>query len=197
LWVHFVSESTAFSVRQYESSTISFAAHCDERLPMMISPWVQKSYLAAETTGPKYRVIAGVIRDAIGTGHFPVGTQLPTVRQLSKDLVVSETTVARAYEFLREQGQIEGKVGSGTYVRSPATNHHPNSFASLLPWPSTVWKSVQVITLAPANAYLQRCPFADGLPFGAGLHFRTAQPDLVAGFRSPQSMASGHAKDGL
>ena len=166
----------------------------------MISPWVQKSYLAAETTGPKYRVIAGVIRDAIGTGHFPVGTQLPTVRQLSKDLVVSETTVARAYEFLREQGQIEGKVGSGTYVRrscdQPSSQFLCFSFAVAVHRRGGR-KSVQILTLAPANAYLQRRPFANGLPFSAGLHFRTTQPGLVAGFRSPKSMASGHHKDGL
>ena len=132
-------------------------------------------------------------------GSFSGGNPIADGPAVIKDLVVSETTVARAYEFLREQGQIEGKVGSGTYVRGPATNHHPNSFASLLPWPSTVEAagSVQVIPLAPANAYLQRCPFADGLPFGAGLHFRTPQPGPVAGFRSPQSMASDHAKDGL
>jgi GntR family transcriptional regulator/MocR family aminotransferase len=103
---------------------------------MTITPWVQKSFEQAETTGPKYRVIAGVIGEGINAGHFPTGTQLPTVRQLSKDLGVSETTVAKAYEFLHEQGQIEGKVGSGTYVRRSVTSgqsdpiavlHHPNT----------------------------------------------------------------------
>jgi GntR family transcriptional regulator/MocR family aminotransferase len=87
---------------------------------MTISPWVQKNYRQAETTGPKYRVIARVIGEGISAGHFPTGTQLPTVRQLSKDLGVSETTVAKAYEFLHELDQIEGKIGSGTYVKGPA-----------------------------------------------------------------------------
>ncbi|HEY6842227.1 MAG TPA: PLP-dependent aminotransferase family protein [Chthoniobacterales bacterium] len=179
LWVHFVSESTAFSVSQYESSTISIAIHCYERLFMMISPWVQKSYLAAETTGPKYRVIAGVIRDAIGTGHFPVGTQLPTVRQLSKDLVVSETTVARAYEFLREQGQIEGKVGSGTYVRNPATNNHPNSFASLLP---------RLSTIEAAGSQSKSSPWRRRTLTSNAAHLRTAYPlalDCTSGRPNP------------
>jgi GntR family transcriptional regulator / MocR family aminotransferase len=89
---------------------------------MMVSVWLQKSYLSAETTGPKYRVVAGVIGEGIRASYFPPGTRLPTVRQLSKDLGVSETTVARAYEYLREQGHVEGKVGSGTYVNRPAAS---------------------------------------------------------------------------
>jgi DNA-binding transcriptional MocR family regulator len=97
---------------------------------MIVPLWVQRSYQSAEATGPKYRVIASVIGEGISAGHFPAGTQLPTVRQLSKDLGVSETTVAAAYEFLRDQKQIEGKVGSGTYVKHPTISEQSDSKSS-------------------------------------------------------------------
>ena len=135
---------------------------------MVISPWVQKSYRSAESTGPKYRVIAGVIGEGISAGHFPMGTQLPTVRQLSKDLGVSETTVAKAYEFLHELGQIEGKVGSGTYVKRSATSDPSQAKAAGL-----VRQPPVETSLSKSSPWRRRT-----LTFNAG-HLRTAYPSAL------------------
>lgn len=137
---------------------------------MTISPWIQKSYRAAERTGPKYRVIAGVIGEGISAGHFPRGTQLPTVRQLSKDLGVSETTVAKAYEFLHQQGQIEGQVGSGTYVKHLANFDQSEGNLAGLPRPPAIEAGL---------SWSKSSPWRRRTLTSNAAHLRTAYPSAL------------------
>jgi GntR family transcriptional regulator len=46
----------------------------------------------------------------------PTGTQLPTVRQLARDLSVSPATVAHAYRELERDGVVYGAGRKGTFV---------------------------------------------------------------------------------
>ena len=48
--------------------------------------------------------------------QYPLHHPLPSIRQLSADLGVSVTTVALAYEGLKQDGFVEGKKRSGFYV---------------------------------------------------------------------------------
>jgi GntR family transcriptional regulator len=57
------------------------------------------------------------IKNAATSGTLPVGTQLPTVRQLAADLVINPNTVARAYRDLHQEGVLENTQGRGTYVK--------------------------------------------------------------------------------
>ncbi|HEY0793903.1 MAG TPA: PLP-dependent aminotransferase family protein [Chthoniobacterales bacterium] len=82
----------------------------------MILSWVRQHALAADGSEPRYKAIAEVIAHGIKAGQIPTGRRLPTVRELAKSLGVSDTTIAAAYRLLRQQGQVEGRVGSGTYV---------------------------------------------------------------------------------
>ena len=54
---------------------------------------------------------------AIARGTLPVGTQLPTVRQLAVDLRISPNTVAQAYRDLESVGYIATRQGRGTFVK--------------------------------------------------------------------------------
>ena len=68
--------------------------------------------------------IAAGIGRLISAGELPVGTRLPTVRSLARDLDVSPTTVSEAWRTLASVGAIEAKGRNGTFVRqvpSPGT----------------------------------------------------------------------------
>lgn len=74
--------------------------------------------------GPLYRVIADALAEDIAGGTLPVGTRLPTHRDLAFRLGVTVGTVTRAYTEAEKRGLIGGEVGRGTFVqgqRPPAT----------------------------------------------------------------------------
>jgi GntR family transcriptional regulator len=56
------------------------------------------------------------IRHAVETGVLQHGDELPGIRTLAKDLVVSHNTVAKAYSELEHEGLLELRHGSGAYV---------------------------------------------------------------------------------
>lgn len=56
------------------------------------------------------------IYDQIVIGEIRTGEQLPTVRDLARQLKVNFNTVARAYRILDQVGVINTQHGRGTYV---------------------------------------------------------------------------------
>ncbi|MEI5674795.1 MULTISPECIES: winged helix-turn-helix domain-containing protein [unclassified Nocardioides] len=54
--------------------------------------------------------------EAVRSGRLVPGDRLPPTRSLARDLGVSRTTVATAYERLVAEGFLEARVGDGTYV---------------------------------------------------------------------------------
>ena len=72
---------------------------------------------------PLYAQLERAIKLAIATGTFPVGGQLPTVRQLAVDLSVNANTVAKVYAELERQGLVTTRRGVGTFVQAePVTS---------------------------------------------------------------------------
>lgn len=71
------------------------------------------------------RGIAAVIGRLITDGTLPEGTQLPTVRQLSRGLGVSPTTVSEAWKALAAAGAIETRGRNGTIVRGGRPMYQP------------------------------------------------------------------------
>lgn len=65
---------------------------------------------------PIYVQIKDALRRAIVTGAQPLGTQLPTVRQLAVDLRINPNTVNRAYAELEGEGLLSSQRGRGTFV---------------------------------------------------------------------------------
>lgn len=57
------------------------------------------------------------LRSAVLDGRLKPGDALPPTRELARRLEVSRNTVAIAYERLAAEGFVDGKVGSGTFVR--------------------------------------------------------------------------------
>lgn len=56
------------------------------------------------------------VYDQILQGELQTGEQLPTVRELAKQLKVNFNTVARAYRILDQAGIINTQHGRGTYI---------------------------------------------------------------------------------
>lgn len=76
---------------------------------------------SATDRSPAYRAIADGLRLLVADGRVLPGTRLPSERDLTGALGVSRTTVARAYELLREQGYLVSRRGSGSVTRLPET----------------------------------------------------------------------------
>jgi len=69
---------------------------------------------------PLYRRIAAELRDAIGRGELPPGSQLPTEQELGERYKVSRNTVRLALGLLANEGIISSTPGRGTFVRERA-----------------------------------------------------------------------------
>src|SRR5438445_11861573 len=65
---------------------------------------------------PLYRWLYDELRSAILSGHLRPGARLPATRDLAVQYGLSRPTVVTAFEQLRSEGYVEGKVGSGTFV---------------------------------------------------------------------------------
>jgi GntR family transcriptional regulator len=70
---------------------------------------------------PIYGQIADRIKFAIAGEVLRPGELAPSVRELSKQLVVNPNTVARAYRDLQGEGLLESVRGTGLQVASGAT----------------------------------------------------------------------------
>lgn len=91
--------------------------------------------LVLDGNGPRYMQLVRALKQAIASGRLPGGTRLPASRDLARDLVVSRTTVVAAFDQLRAEGLLTGRVGSGSYVNAPAspTQRPPVARRSVLP----------------------------------------------------------------
>ena len=69
---------------------------------------------------PIYGQIADRVKFAVAGGVLRAGELVPSVRELSKQLVVNPNTVARAYRDLQSEGLLESVRGMGLQVAEGA-----------------------------------------------------------------------------
>lgn len=69
-------------------------------------------------TVPVYIKIHDEIKNEIEKGHWQVGDRLPAERDLALRFSVSRMTLRQAIQTLADEGILERKIGSGTYVAS-------------------------------------------------------------------------------
>ena len=65
---------------------------------------------------PLYLQLMQQIRHATESGALRDGDQLPGIRTLAEQLVVSPNTVAKAYSELEHEGLLEVRHGTGAFV---------------------------------------------------------------------------------
>src|SRR5262245_55087793 len=71
----------------------------------------------------------------ITAGELAVGSRLPTVRELSRRLGVSPTTVSEAWRSLADVGAIETRGRNGTFVRQPGGRGEPRRYRQVTEGP--------------------------------------------------------------
>src|SRR5579872_1485926 len=81
----------------------------------------KSSTLPLNLRGPKpemplYRWLYEELRSTILAGRLHPGARLPATRDLAAEYGISRPTIVTAFEQLRSEGYVEGRVGSGTYV---------------------------------------------------------------------------------
>lgn len=72
--------------------------------------------LTATVGNPLYVQLMQQIRLAVENGALQDGEQLPGIRTLAEELLVSPNTVAKAYSELEHEGLLELRQGSGAFV---------------------------------------------------------------------------------
>jgi GntR family transcriptional regulator/MocR family aminotransferase len=98
---------------------------------------------------PYYRQIYDGYRMAILTGLLRRGERLPSTRALAAELGISRLPAVYAFEQLLHEGYIEGRAGSGTYVKDSIPDELANATAG-------------AAQTAPAAAQKTRAQLRDG-----------------------------------
>jgi GntR family transcriptional regulator len=71
---------------------------------------------------PIYRQLMAQIREAVARGRMQAEERLPSVRDLSRQLVINPNTVARVYTELEREGILNTRPGLGVFVAQPGTD---------------------------------------------------------------------------
>lgn len=105
---------------------------------------------------PAYRQLARGLRLLILDGRVGLGVRLPGERELAQALGLSRTTLAGAYNQLRDEGYLVSRQGSGSVTRIPGarmatdepgeeseSNNLLDWTAAALPAPESVWHAYE------------------------------------------------------
>lgn len=76
-------------------------------------------HLQLDGRGPLHAQLTRALKSAVFANRVGQGARLPATRTLARELGVSRNTVLTAYEQLRAEGFVDGRVGSGSYVIPP------------------------------------------------------------------------------
>ena len=87
--------------------------------------------LAAAIDEPSSRGIAAAVGRLISDGSCPPGSRLPTVRDVSRRLSLSPTTVSDAWQRLARSGLIEGRGRLGTFVAQRTRTVGPHRYRGM------------------------------------------------------------------
>jgi GntR family transcriptional regulator len=81
---------------------------------------------------PKYLRIHDELAECIASGQWPVGSLLPSQRELAEEFGVSIMTLRQALQLLADDGLIDTRHGSGTFVAARYSYDlgHLRSFAA-------------------------------------------------------------------
>lgn len=131
---------------------------------------------------PLYQQIVEYIKEKISNGEWPVGSMIPTQRQLAQLFDVNRSTVITALEELIAERLIEGKIGSGTRVVN-------NTWTLLASTPPPDW-----------NTYVKAGMYKPNLPTIQEINQAESNPNVTrlgTGELSPEILPTDMMKDVL
>jgi GntR family transcriptional regulator len=93
------------------------------RSPTIIVLSILTVELSIDTSSrqPICRQLSRQIREAIARGKLQPGERLPSVRELSRQLVVNPNTIARVYADLERDGVLNTRPGLGVFAAQLVT----------------------------------------------------------------------------
>jgi DNA-binding transcriptional MocR family regulator len=103
-----------------------------------------------ETDAPIYGRIADALERDVRSGMLIPGSQLPTHRELARELGITPVTVTRAYSEAARRGLVESSTGRGTFVRAVRRDAAVQGDIDL------TTNTVSIALPAPSPAMLQR-----------------------------------------
>jgi DNA-binding transcriptional regulator YhcF (GntR family) len=86
---------------------------------------ITPSTLLVPTQRPVWEVVKQYIEDQITLGTYPVGSWLPSVRQMSIQTGLNRNTISKAYQSLGNDGTVVSKQGVGVLVTRRPNDHRP------------------------------------------------------------------------
>ena len=106
-------------------------------LPIGSQPNREGRGMSIHDPRPRYAQVADVLRGEIHDGQWPPGEKLPSQPDLAKRFRLSQTSIGRAMEVLRNEGLIRSEFGGGSYVLDRPTTKRvraiPSSFRASTP----------------------------------------------------------------
>lgn len=72
--------------------------------------------LDARSDRAPFRQLVDQVVSAVDRGQLQPGDQLPSVREVVRQITINPNTVHRAYRELEHLGLVEGRLGLGTFV---------------------------------------------------------------------------------
>jgi len=93
---------------------------------------MKKSPLFKNSDRPLYQQIEKLIISWVEDGKLSPGGKLPSVREMSKKLNVSISTIIQSYSMLEAHGVIEARPQSGYYVKINLSSDQFQSSAHLI-----------------------------------------------------------------
>ena len=75
--------------------------------------------------GPAHQRLAASLRAQVNDGRLRPGDRLPPTRALAEELGLSRWVITEAYDQLKAEGYLTGRIGSGTVVAGAAARPPP------------------------------------------------------------------------
>lgn len=86
-----------------------------------------------QASGPKYKQIYNRLRSTLANREYTPGDRLPSENELVEQFGASRPTIGRALAQLENEGFVERRAGSGTFVRAPQGSQEGLVFGLLIP----------------------------------------------------------------
>jgi DNA-binding LacI/PurR family transcriptional regulator/DNA-binding transcriptional regulator YhcF (GntR family) len=127
---------------------------------------------SSDRATPKQTYVENAVRKKIVAGEWPPGSRLRTRAQLHKEFGVSIVTLQHAFDQLAEEGFVEARGRSGTFVADNPP--HVSQFALAIPFDPEAdgdrWSNFWDALINEARALEEDYPYAILPYYGVGKH---------------------------
>jgi GntR family transcriptional regulator len=82
-------------------------------------------HIDPQSPEPIFEQIAFAVKGAVARGEAGEGQQLPSVRELARELTINPNTVVRAYDSLERDGVILRRKGAGCFLTGRGSELDP------------------------------------------------------------------------